>query len=74
VATKDLWATVAPVDLVVGRDGRQYKRVGLTVNITGSGIGVIVSDSPRGVWGGAGVGERPNGMPTPRLEAGMLVV
>jgi hypothetical protein len=73
VATKDLWATVAPVDLVVGRDGRQYKRVGLTVNITGSGIGVIVSDSSTGQLVVSGFREMPNGMPNPSLEAGMQV-
>jgi membrane-associated protease RseP (regulator of RpoE activity) len=61
------------VDLVVGRDGRQYKRVGLTVNITGSGIGVIVSDSSTGQLVVSGFREMPNGMPNPSLEAGMQV-
>jgi hypothetical protein len=72
VATKDLWATVAPVDLVVGRDGRQYKRVGLTVNITGSGIGVIVSDSSTGQLVVSGFREMPNGMPNPSLYSKLI--
>jgi hypothetical protein len=72
-AGSDAWSSIAPpVDVVVGPDGRKFRRVNLTVNITGNGIGVIVSDSATGQLVVSGFRDMPNGMPNPSVEAGML--